>query len=135
MNVGVITDPIADMLTRIRNANTAGHEHVEVPASKLKVEIAKILKDEGFITNWNLIERAPQGVLRITLKYGPRKEHVLSGLTRVSKPGLRMYATRTEIPRVRGGLGVAILTTSRGIMTDRQARRIGVGGEVICYVW
>lgn len=133
--MGVITDPIADMLTRIRNANTAGHEHVEVPASKLKVEIAKILKDEGFIANWNLIDRAPQGVLRVTLKYGPRKEHVISGLRRVSKPGLRMYATRTEIPRVRGGLGVAILTTSRGIMTDRQARRIGVGGEVICYVW
>lgn len=133
--MGVITDPIADMLTRIRNANTAGHEQVDVPASKLKVEIAKILKDEGFITNWSLIERGPQGVLRITLKYGPRKEHVLSGLTRVSKPGLRMYATRTEIPRVRGGLGVAILTTSRGIMTDRQARRQGVGGEVICYVW
>ena len=133
--MGVITDPIADMLTRIRNANIAGHEHADVPASKLKVEIAKILKDEGFITNWTLSERGPQGVLRITLKYGPRKEHVLSGLTRVSKPGLRMYATRDQIPRVRGGLGVVILTTSRGIMTDRQARRMGVGGEVICYVW
>lgn len=133
--MGVITDPIADMLTRIRNANTAGHEYADIPSSKLKVEIAKILKDEGFIANWSLIERGPQGVLRITLKYGPRKEHILSGLTRVSKPGLRMYATRDQIPRVRGGLGVAILTTSRGIMTDRQARRMGVGGEVICYVW
>jgi small subunit ribosomal protein S8 len=133
--VGVITDPIADMLTRIRNANSASHEHADVPASKLKIEIAKILKEEGFISSWTLIERGPQGVLRITLKYGPRKEHVLSGLTRVSRPGLRMYTTRTEIPRVRGGLGVAILTTSRGIMTDRQARRLGVGGEVLCYVW
>lgn len=133
--MGVITDPIADMLTRVRNANTAKHDHVDVPASRLKLEIAKILKDEGFIAEFHRIERGPQGVLRITLRYGPRKEQVLSGLRRVSRPGLRMYAQREEIPRVRGGLGVAILTTSRGVMTDRQARKIGVGGEVICYVW
>lgn len=133
--MGVITDPIADMLTRVRNANIAKHDHVDVPASRLKLEIAKILKDEGFIAEFHRIERGPQGVLRITLRYGPRKEQVLSGLRRVSRPGLRMYAQREEIPRVRGGLGVAILTTSRGVMTDRQARKIGVGGEVICYVW
>lgn len=123
------------MLTRVRNANSAKHDHVDVPTSKLKVEIAKILKDEGFIVDYHRIERSPQGVLRITLKYGPRKEQVISGLTRVSRPGLRMYATREEIPRVRGGLGVVILTTSRGVMTDRQARRLRVGGEVLCYVW
>ncbi len=133
--MGVITDPIADMLTRVRNANIAKHDHVDVPASRLKLEIAKILKVEGFIAEFHRIERGPQGVLRITLRYGPRKEQVLSGLRRVSRPGLRMYAQREEIPRVRGGLGVAILTTSRGVMTDRQARKIGVGGEVICYVW
>ncbi|MBI2247469.1 MAG: 30S ribosomal protein S8 [Armatimonadetes bacterium] len=123
------------MLTRIRNANSAKHDHVDVPASKLKGEIAKILKDEGFIADLHRIEKGPQGVLRITLRYGPRKEQVLSGLRRVSRPGLRMYTQREEIPRVRGGLGVAILTTSRGVMTDRQARKMGVGGEVICYVW
>lgn len=133
--MGVITDPIADMLTRIRNANSAKHDHVDMPASKLKGEIAKILKDEGFIVEFHRIEKGPQGVLRITLRYGPRKEQVLSGLRRVSRPGLRMYTQREEIPRVRGGLGVAILTTSRGVMTDRQARKMGVGGEVICYVW
>lgn len=133
--MGVITDPIADMLTRIRNANSAKHDHVDMPASKLKSEIAKILKDEGFIAEFHRIEKGPQGVLRITLRYGPRKEQVLSGLRRVSRPGLRMYTQREEIPRVRGGLGVAILTTSRGVMTDRQARKMGVGGEVICYVW
>lgn len=133
--MGVITDPIADMLTRLRNANTARHDHVDVPASRLKAEIAKILKEEGFIADFHRVERGPQGVLRITLKYGPRKESVLSGIRRVSRPGLRMYAQRAEIPRVRGGLGVAILTTSQGVMTDKHARRIGVGGEVICYVW
>ena len=133
--MGVITDPISDMLTRIRNANRARHDHVDVPASRLKMEIARILKDEGFIADWHRIDRGAQGVLRVTLKYGPRKEAVLSGLTRLSRPGLRWYTGRADIPRVRGGLGVAILTTSRGVMTDRQARRLGVGGEVICYVW
>lgn len=133
--MGVITDPISDMLTRIRNGVQARHDHVDVPGSRLKMEIARILKDEGFIADWHRIDRGPQGVLRITLKYGARKEATLSGLTRVSRPGLRLYAGRAEIPRVRGGLGVVILTTSRGVMTDRQARRLGIGGEVICYVW
>jgi len=130
-----LTDPVADLLARIRNSIHARHQKLDVPASKLKLEIARILKDEGFIADWHRIDRGPQGVLRITLKYGPRKETVLSGLTRVSRPGLRLYTGRAEIPRVRGGMGVVILTTSRGVMTDRQARRLGVGGEVICYVW
>lgn len=133
--VGVITDPISDMLARVRNANTARHDHVDVPASKLKTAITRILKEEGFIADWHLIERGPQGVLRITLRYGPRKEGILSGLRRVSRPGLRLYAGRRELPRVRGGLGLAILSTSRGVMTDRDARRLGVGGEVLFYVW
>lgn len=132
---GVITDTIADMLTRIRNANAARKDHVEVPGSRLKWEIARILKEEGFITDAQRIERGPQGVLRIALRYGPRREPVLTGIRRVSRPGLRIYSRRTAIPRVRGGLGVAILSTSRGLMTDRQARRQGVGGEVIAYVW
>ncbi len=134
-SVGVVTDPIADMLTRIRNAIHARHDHVDVPASRLKMEIARILKDEGFIADWHRIDRGPQGVIRITLKYGPRKEPVLSGIRRVSRPGLRIYAGRKTLPRVRAGLGVAIVSTSRGVMTDRQARRMGIGGEVICYVW
>ncbi len=133
--MGVVTDPIADMLARIRNANSARHIQVDVPASKIKLAIVKILKDEGFITDWRLIEQRVQGVLRINLKYGPRKEQILSGVRRVSRPGLRIYARRAAIPRVRGGLGVTILSTSRGIMTDRHARRLRVGGEVICYVW
>jgi small subunit ribosomal protein S8 len=133
--MGIVTDPIADMLTRIRNANAAGHDQVSVPASKLKAEIARILKEEGFIQDWTWVHDGPQGTLRITLKYGPKRERVLRGIRRVSKPGLRVYVRRPEIPRVRGGLGIAILSTSRGILTDRQARRLGVGGEVLCYVW
>jgi len=132
---GVITDTIADMLTRIRNANAARKDHVEVPGSRLKWEIARILKEEGFIADAQRVARGPQGVLRIALRYGPRREPVLTGIRRVSRPGLRIYSPRTAIPRVRGGLGVAILSTSRGLMTDRQARRQGVGGEVIAYVW
>ncbi|MDQ7850182.1 MAG: 30S ribosomal protein S8 [Armatimonadota bacterium] len=132
---GVVTDTIADMLTRIRNASAARHETVDVPASRLKWEIARILKEEGFIADVQRIHRGPQGILRITLRYGPRREPVLTGIRRVSRPGLRVYSRRTEIPRVRGGLGVAILSTSRGLMTDRQARRQGVGGEVVAYVW
>lgn len=132
---GVITDTIADMLTRIRNANAARHDHVEVPASRLKLEIARLLKEEGFIAEAQRLDRGPQGVLRITLRYGPRREPILTGIRRVSRPGLRIYTQRAEIPRVRGGLGMAILSTSRGLMTDRQARRQGVGGEVIAYVW
>lgn len=133
--MGTVTDPIADMLTRIRNANAAGHEQVSVPASKIKMEIARILKEEGFILDWAWVQDGPQGTLRITLKYGPKRERVLRGIRRVSKPGRRVYARRPELPRVMGGLGVAIVSTSRGILTDRQARRLGVGGEVLCYVW
>lgn len=133
--MGTITDPIADMLTRIRNANIAGHDQVSIPVSKMKVEIARILKREGFIQDYRLVEGDPRGFLRVTLRYGPRKERVLVGIRRVSRPGLRAYARRREVPRVRGGLGLVILSTSRGIMTDREARQAGVGGEVLCYVW
>ncbi|MER3456437.1 MAG: 30S ribosomal protein S8 [candidate division GAL15 bacterium] len=133
--MGIVTDPIADMLTRIRNANAAGHEEVRVPASKLKAEIARILKEEGFIQDWTWVNEGPQGTLRLLLKYGPKRERVLRGIQRVSKPGLRVYVRRSQIPRVRGGLGVAILSTPRGVLTDREARRLGVGGEVLCYVW
>lgn len=132
--MGVITDPIADMLTRIRNAMTARHDVVQVPPSRMKLEIAKILKNEGFITDFELDKKAPHQ-LRLQLRYGERKTAVITGLRRISRPGLRIYRGRTEIPRVRGGLGVAILSTSRGIMTDRDARRAGVGGEVLCFVW
>ncbi|HET7263039.1 MAG TPA: 30S ribosomal protein S8 [bacterium] len=130
----MITDPIADMLTRIRNAMTARHDVVQVPPSRMKLEIAKILKNEGFITDFELDKKAPHQ-LRLQLRYGERKTAVITGLRRISRPGLRIYRGRTEIPRVRGGLGVAILSTSRGIMTDRDARRAGVGGEVLCFVW
>lgn len=132
---GVITDSIADMLTRLRNANAARHDHVLIPTSRLKVEIAKILKTEGFITDYQVIERQPQSQLRLQLRYGPRRAAILTGIRRVSRPGLRIYRKRAEVPQVRRGLGVAILSTSRGIMTDKDARRLGVGGEVICYVW
>ncbi|MCF6094812.1 30S ribosomal protein S8 [Microaerobacter geothermalis] len=131
----VMTDPIADMLTRIRNANTVRHEKVEIPGSKLKKEIAEILKREGFVRDAEFIEDGKQGVIRIFLKYGPNNERVISGLKRISKPGLRVYAKKEEIPRVLGGLGVAILSTSKGVMTDKEARQAQVGGEVICYVW
>ena len=132
--MGVITDPIADMLTRIRNAMTARHDTVLLPTSRMKLEIAKILKNEGFIADFELDKKAPHQ-LRLQLRYGERKAGVITGLRRISRPGLRIYRGRTEIPRVRGGLGVAILSTSRGIMTDRDARRAGVGGEVLCFIW
>lgn len=132
---GVITDSVADMLTRIRNASAARHEQVKIPASRLKADIARILKEEGFIADVQRLGEGPQGVLRITLRYGTRREPILTGIRRVSRPGLRIYSRRTEIPRVRGGLGVAIVSTSRGLMTDRQARRQGVGGEILAYVW
>jgi len=132
---GVITDSIADMLTRLRNANAARHDNVLVPTSRMKVEIAKILKVEGFIADYQIVDKKPQGQLRLQLRYGPRRTHILTGIRRVSRPGLRIYRKRTEVPQVRGGLGVVILSTSRGIMTDKDARRHGVGGEVICYVW
>ena len=130
-----ITDPIADMLTRIRNANTAKHETVSVPASKVKVAIAKILLDEGYISGYDVIEDGLQGVIKITLKYGANKTKVISGLKRVSKPGLRVYAGKDELPRVLRGLGIAIISTSKGIMTDKEARKNHVGGEVLAFVW
>lgn len=132
--MGVITDPIADMLTCIRNALSARHDTVEVPSSRLKLEIVKILKAEGFIADYEVDKKVPP-TIRIRLRYDDRKRGVITGLQRVSRPGLRIYARRAEIPRVRGGLGIAILSTSRGVMTDREARRAGVGGEVLCYVW
>ncbi|HHV74426.1 30S ribosomal protein S8 [Thermoanaerobacterium sp. PSU-2] len=130
-----MTDPIADMLTRIRNANTVRHETVEIPASNTKRAIAMIMLREGFIKAVEEIDDGKQGILKITLKYGPNKERVISGLKRISKPGLRVYAKSNEIPRVLGGLGMAIISTSKGIMTDKEAKKEGVGGEVLCYIW
>jgi len=132
---GVVTDSIADMLTRLRNANAARHDNVLIPTSRMKLEIARILKAEGFIADFQVVERQPQSQLRLLLRYGPKRQQILVGIRRVSRPGLRIYAKRLAVPRVRGGLGVAILSTSRGIMTDKEARQTGVGGEVICYVW
>lgn len=132
--MGVITDPIADMLTRIRNAMIAHHDRVEVPSSRMKLEIVKILKAEGFVDDYTVEKKFPE-TIRIQLRYGERKEGIITGLRRVSRPGLRIYARREEVPRIRGGLGVAILSTSRGVMTDRDARKAGVGGEVLCYIW
>lgn len=131
----VMTDPIADLLTRIRNANTVYHDKVEVPASKTKQGLANILKEEGFIKDVEYIEDGKQGILRLYLKYGANREKVITGLKRISKPGLRVYARRDQVPRVLGGLGVAVVSTSKGLMTDKQARTEGLGGEVICYVW
>lgn len=130
-----ITDPIADMLTRIRNANTAKHETVDIPASNMKKAIAEILNDEGYIKGYQIIEDGKQGVIRITLKYAGNKEKVISGIQRVSKPGLRMYAPADELPRVLKGLGIAIISTSKGIMTDKKARAEHIGGEVLAFVW
>ena len=130
-----ITDPIADMLTRIRNANNAKHDTVDVPASNMKKSIAQILLDEGYIKNFQLIDDGTQGVIRITLKYGAGKEKVISGLRRVSKPGLRVYAGAEELPKVLRGLGIAIVSTSKGIMTDKQARKEHIGGEILAFVW
>ena len=130
-----ITDPIADMLTRIRNANNAKHDTVDVPASNMKKSIAQILLDEGYIKNFQLIDDGTQGVIRVTLKYGAGKEKVISGLRRVSKPGLRVYAGADELPKVLRGLGIAIVSTSKGIMTDAKARQENVGGEVLCYIY
>lgn len=129
------TDSIADMLTRIRNANTATKETVSMPSSRKLVEIARIMKEEGYITEYEIIAKAPQDELVITLKYGDKKEKVIRGIRRISKPGLRIYAGKNELPRVLGGLGTAIISTSKGVMTDRDARLAGVGGEVLAYVW
>lgn len=130
-----MTDPIADMLTRIRNALTAKHDSVEIPASNMKKEIANILLSEGFVQDVKFEEDGVQGKIVVTLKYGPKKEKVISGLKRVSRPGLRVYAGASELPKVLGGMGIAVLSTSKGIMTDKQARKTNIGGEVLCYVW
>ncbi len=130
-----ITDPIADMLTRIRNANSAKHETVDVPASNIKKAIAEILNEEGYIKGYQVIDDDKQGIIKITLKYGANKEKVISGLKRISKPGLRVYASCEELPRVLKGLGIAIISTSKGIMTDKKARSLNVGGEVLAFIW
>ena len=133
--MAVITDPIADMLTRIRNANTANHQTVDIPASRMKKAVAQILLDEGFVNGVEDVKEGPQGNIRITLKYGPEKEKVITGLRRISRPGLRVYTSKTEIPRVLGGLGLVIISTSKGIMSGKRAKREGFGGEVLAYVW
>ena len=130
-----ITDPIADMLTRIRNAGSARHDTVDVPSSKMKKAIAEILLEEGYIKSFQLIDDGTQGVIRITLKYLPGKEKAIQGLRRVSKPGLRVYAGADELPRVLKGLGIAIVSTSKGVMTDKKARELNIGGEVLAFVW
>jgi small subunit ribosomal protein S8 len=130
-----MTDPIADMLTRVRNANSAQKTATTMPSSKKLVELARILKDEGYIVDYRVIENEPQDQLEITLKYGPRKERTITGLRRISKPGLRVYAKKDDLPRVLGGLGIAVISTSQGVMTDRDARKAGVGGEVVAYIW
>ena len=133
--MAVVTDTIADMLTRIRNANSMRYTEVKVPASKLKLELAKILKEEGFIKDYKVLDEKVQGMILITLKYGEKKERVITGLKRISKPGLRVYAKANEVPKVLNGLGIAIISTSNGIMTDKEARKQGLGGEVLAYIW
>jgi small subunit ribosomal protein S8 len=131
----VVTDPIADMLTRIRNALVAKHDAIEVPASNMKKSIAQILLSEGYIRNYEVVDSGPQGLIKIGLKYGTNQQAVISGLRRISKPGLRVYAGKTEVPRVLGGLGIAIISTSQGVMTDKEARAKNIGGEVLAYIW
>ena len=131
-----MTDPVADMLTRIRNANIAGHATVDLPASKIKKNIAEILVKEGYIKGYEIVEgESVQPVIRVTMKYGPDKAKVITGIKKISKPGLKVYAKADEVPKVLGGLGIAIISTSSGLITDKEARKLGVGGEVICYVW
>ena len=130
-----MTDPIADMLTRIRNANSVHHAKVELPCSKIKTAIAEILKSEGFIKDFEVVAGEHQNVIRVQLKYGPNKEKVISGIKRISKPGLRVYTQKDQLPRVLGGLGIAVISTSKGMMTDKAARKAGLGGEVVAYVW
>ena len=130
-----ITDSIADMLTRIRNANSAKHDTVQIPASNIKKSIAQILVDEGYIKSFKVIEDGKQGIIEIALKYGPNKSQVITGLRRVSKPGLRIYSNCEDMPKVQNGLGIVILSTSKGIMTDQDARKANVGGEVLAYIW
>ena len=133
--MAVVTDTIADMLTRIRNANSMRYTEVKVPASNLKLELARILKEEGFIEDYKVVEETAQGMILLTLKYGPKKERVITGLKRISKPGLRVYANKEEVPKVLNGLGIAIISTSKGIMTDKEARKQNLGGEVLAYIW
>ncbi len=130
-----MTDPIADMLTRIRNANSIKKDHVDIPASNVKEQIAEVLVEEGFIKEYKRISDKVQDTIRVYLKFGPNEELVISGLKRISKPGLRVYANKEELPKVLGGLGTAIISTSHGVMPDREARKEGIGGEVLCYVW
>ena len=130
-----MTDPIADMLTRIRNAKSVHHDKVEIPYSKIKTAIAETLKEEGFIKNFEVVAGEQQNVIRVQLKYGPNKEKVISGIKRISKPGLRVYTQKDQLPRVLGGLGIAVISTSKGMMTDKAARKAGLGGEVVAYVW
>ncbi len=131
----VMTDPVADMLTRIRNSNNAKHDTVDIPASNVKKAITEILLQEGFIKGYDVIDDGKQGIIRVQIKYANNNEKVITGLKRISKPGLRVYAKKDEIPRVLGGLGIAVISTSKGIVTDKIARKEGVGGEVLCYVW
>ena len=130
-----MTDPIADMLTRIRNANTVGPDTVDIPASRMKKSIAGILTEEGYIKGFDVIDDNKQGTIRVQMKYGPDKERVITGIKKISKPGLKVYAKANEVPRVLGGLGIAIISTSNGVISDKEARKLGVGGEVVCYVW
>ncbi len=130
-----MTDPVADMLTRVRNANTAGHSAVDIPASKMKKNIADILVREGFIRTYEVVEGENQDIIRVQMKYGANKVRVINGIKKISKPGLKVYVKANEVPKVLGGLGIAIISTSSGLITDKEARKLGVGGEVICYVW
>ena len=130
-----MTDPVADMLTRIRNANIAGHATVDIPASKIKKNIAEILVKEGYIKGYEIVEGETQDTIRVAMKYGPDKAKVITGIKKIAKPGLKVYAKADEVPKVLGGLGIAIISTSSGLITDKEARKLGVGGEVICYVW
>ena len=131
----VMTDPVADFLTRIRNGNMVMHETVEIPSSRIKVSIAEIMKEEGYIRDFEYIHDGKQGIIRVYLKYGPNKEKVITGIKRISKPGLRVYVKKDQIPKVLGGLGTAVISTSKGLMTDKSARKTGLGGEVVCYIW
>ena len=130
-----MTDPIADMLTRVRNASSVQHDTVDIPASNIKKEIARILLEEGYITGYDVIEDGKQGLIRMQLKYGKNGEKVITGIKKISKPGMRVYADRNNVPKVLNGIGISVISTSKGIVTDKQARELGVGGEVICYVW
>jgi len=133
--MSAITDPVADLLTRLRNASRAGHEQVEIPGSNLKLQIVKILAQEKFVRGYQFLQDGPQGTIRVFLKYGPKREPVLTQLRRISKPGLRVYKPAAKVPRVLNGMGIAIVSTSAGVLPDRECRRQGVGGEVLCYVW